>query len=101
MENDADDRLEFELAASACGESWMSRTVVVFDVGKSLKTGTSIPGLNKFQRALVRPTLSTILSIPIFDVDHTAADRLDPHKPLIGILNFDSDTVTMAKFERA
>ena len=101
MDEDADDRLEFDLAASACGESWTSKTVVVFDVGRYLQNGSQVPGLNKYQRALVRPTLSTILSIPIHDVDHSAGDRVNLSKPLIGILNFDSDSATMADFEQA
>jgi hypothetical protein len=74
---------------------------VVFDIGVYLRAKIPIPGLTKYQQALVRPTLSTIMSIPI--VDRVQANRVDPvsGKSLIGILNFDSDNATVAQFEAA
>jgi hypothetical protein len=101
MEGDADDRLEFEIESSACGESWTKQKIVVFDIGVYLRAKTRIPGLTKYQQALVRPTLSTIMSIPIFDGVHGNQAPSSPVKPLIGILNFDSDAATVAQFEAA
>ncbi len=101
MENDADDQLEFELAASASGESWTSKTVVVFDIGQFLVAQSPVPGLNKYQRALVRPSLSTIMSVPIFEPGGGDTSHAFKDNPLIGILNFDSDSVTVTQFERS
>jgi NTE family protein len=101
MDSDADDRLEFELDASACGECWNKHDLVVFDVGLYLRTRAAIPGLSKYQQALVRPTLSTILSIPIFDPARFLPAREDVFNPLIGILNFDSDSASVSDFMQA
>jgi hypothetical protein len=73
----------------------------VFDIGVYLRAKTRIPGLTKYQQALIRPTLSTIISIPIFEQVHAAPDDPAVGKSLIGILNFDSDTATVAQFEAA
>jgi NTE family protein len=101
MDEDADDRLEFELDASACGECWNKHDLVVFDVGLYLETKAAIPGLSKYQQALVRPTLATILSVPIFDPARFSQARDDVFNPLIGVLNFDSDDATVADFMSA
>jgi hypothetical protein len=70
-------------------------------VGLYLRTRTAIPGLSKYQQALVRPTLSTILSIPIFDPARFLPTREDVFNPLIGILNFDSDSASVSDFMQA
>jgi NTE family protein len=101
MDSDADDRLELEVETSACGECWAKQKTVVFDIGVYLRAHTRIPGLTKYQQALVRPTLSTIMSVPIFDRVDDNPSNLIPDKPLIGILNFDSDGATVAQFEAA
>ena len=101
MENDADDRLEFEVESSACGECWTKQRIVVFDIGNYLRSGNRIPGLTKYQQALVRSSLSTIISIPILGRSAVGVGDSVNHKTLIGILNFDSDTATVAQFEGA
>jgi hypothetical protein len=101
MEDDADDRLELELNASASGECWEKHKIVILDVGTFLRQKQPIPGVNKYQQALVRPTLSTIISIPIFDPRHFLSERDANGNPLIGILNFDSDSATVTDFEGA
>jgi predicted acylesterase/phospholipase RssA len=101
MEDDADDRLELELNASASGECWEKHKIVILDVGTFLRRKQPIPGVNKYQQALVRPTLSTIISIPIFDPRHFLSERDANSNPLIGILNFDSDSATVTDFEGA
>ena len=72
---------------------------MVFDVGIYLRAKTRIPGLTKYQQALVRPSLSSIMSIPIFDGIHNFPGDRPVDNSLIGILNFDSDTATVAQFE--
>jgi hypothetical protein len=101
MDSDADDRLELEVETSACGECWTKQKIVVFDIGVYLRANTPIPGLTKYQQALVRPSLSTILSVPIFDRVHDNPSNSVPDKPLIGIFNFESDGATVAQFEAA
>ena len=101
MDADADDRLEFELDEGACGECWRKHKIVVSDIGAFLATKTQIPGLTKYQQAQLRPTLSSIMSIPIFDPIKLSPDRDDLDNPLIGILNFDCDTPSVAYFEAA
>jgi NTE family protein len=99
MDADADDRLELELDSSASGECWRKHTIVILDIGSYLSQRLPVPGLSKYQQALVRPTLSTIMSIPIFDPREFVAGRCAIDNPLIGILNFDSDTATVTNFE--
>jgi hypothetical protein len=89
------------METSACGECWLKRKIVVFDIGVYLRAKTPIPGLTKYQQALIRPTLSTIISIPIFDGVQAAPGDLPADNSLIGILNFDSDDATVAQFEAA
>jgi NTE family protein len=98
MDEDADDRLEFELDVSACGECWTRHDLVVLDVGSYLRSRAPIPGLSKYQQALVRPTLSTILSVPVFDPARFSSAREDVFNPLVGILNFDSDDASVPEF---
>jgi hypothetical protein len=99
MESDADDRLELELDSSASGECWRKHTIVILDIGSYLAQRLPVPGLSKYQQALIRPTLSTIMSIPIFDPRRFVAGRNAIDNPLSGILNFDSDTAAVANFE--
>ena len=100
MDGDADDQLEFQFHEGACGECWRGRRIVISDVGAFLKEKKPIPGLTKHQQAQVRPTLSTIISIPIFNPSGRALDPGSTDNSLIGILNIDSDTATVGDFER-
>ena len=58
----------------------MRHDLVVLEVGAYLRAKAPIPGLSKYQQVLVRPSLSTILN------------------PLIGILDFDSDSASVPEF---
>jgi NTE family protein len=100
MEGDADDRLELELDCGGCGECWRSHRPVVVNVKELRQTPVEKTGLTKYQWALVRPTLNAILSVPVFDSRKydEMTDLPDEHKPLSGVLNFDSDDASIWSF---
>jgi hypothetical protein len=54
--------------------------------------------MDKYQQALVRPSLKSLLSVPMFD-----HKRIDKHRdvqdnPLLGVINFDSDDLKLEAF---
>lgn len=89
MDNDADDRLEFEIGSGASGSCWEQQRPVVCDLNAAKATFASQWKMNKYQQALVRRELNSLLCVPIFDPS-TAQ--------IIAVLNFDSDDNLLAEF---
>lgn len=95
MENDADDQLEFELGGGACGECWERQDIVVCDLNAAKNTYNSSWKMNKYQQALVRTDLKSLLCVPIFIFDTNTPDNLQ----IVGVLNFDSMEDLRIEFE--
>jgi hypothetical protein len=94
MENDPDCDLEVDATASASGKAVSDRRAAVADLALLQITAAPTWGLRPSEQARVRPTLRSVLSVPVFnphDVDGS----------LLGTLQVDSDlTVEEAGFNR-
>ncbi len=79
-DKDPDDRLEFPIGSGACGQCWTTKKAVLCDLVEARKSFHDMWSMDKYQQALVRQDLATLLSYPICS---SAGD-------LLGILNLDS-----------
>lgn len=94
MERDPDRDLEIGATAAASGKAITERRAAVADLVLLQITAAPTWGLKSSEQARVRPTLKSILSVPIFNPE-------DIDGPLLGSLQVDSDlTVEEAGFNR-
>ena len=94
MENDPDRTLEIAATAAASGKAVSERRAAVADLGLLQITATPAWGLKANEQALVRSTLMSILTVPIFNPE-------DIDGPLLGSLQVDTDlTVEEAGFTK-
>ena len=94
MEHDSDRDLEIGATAAATGKAVSERRAAVADLGLLQITAAPPWGLQAAEQAKVRPTLKSILTVPIFNPE-------DIEGPLLGTLQVDSDlTVEDAGFTR-
>jgi hypothetical protein len=94
MEYDPDRDLEIGATAAASGKAVTERRAAVADLVLLQITAVPAWGLQAAEQARVRPTLKSILSVPIFNPE-------DIDGPLLGTLQVDSDlTVEEAGFDR-
>jgi hypothetical protein len=94
MENDPDRALEIAATAAASGKAVTERRAAVADLGLLRITAAPPWGLQVDEQAQVRPTLMSILTVPIFNPE-------DIDGPLLGSLQVDSDlTVEEAGFNK-
>lgn len=94
MEHDPDRDLEIGATAAASGKAVAERRAAVADLVLLQITAAPPWGLQASEQARVRPTLKSILTVPIFNPE-------DIDGPLLGSLQVDSDlTVEEAGFTR-
>jgi hypothetical protein len=94
MEHDPDRDLEIGATAAASGKAVADRRAAVADLGLLRITATPAWGLKPEEQMRVRPTLMSILTVPIFNPQ-------DIDGPLLGSLQVDSDlTVEEAGFTK-
>jgi len=94
MESDPDADLEIGATAAASGKAVSERRAAVADLGLLRITAIPAWGLKTDEQVRVRPTLMSILSVPIFNPQ-------DIDGPLLGTLQVDSDlTVEEAGFTK-
>ena len=94
MESDPDRDLEVGATAAASGKAVTARRAAVADLGLLRITATPAWGLKAEEQTRVRPTLMSILTVPIFNPE-------DIDGPLLGSLQVDSDlTVEEAGFTK-
>jgi hypothetical protein len=84
MDEDPDSDLELTVAAGVSGEAWVQRKPAYGDLTAALRPGGPSWGLTPPEKARVRSTLRSILSVPIPDPDN-------PDGALLGTLQIDSD----------
>lgn len=98
MDNDTDDRLEFPKGVGNAGKCWVKKDIMVADLTVARLKYSKKYEMDKYQQALVRPSLKSLLSVPIFrKADEWNADPAN-RKELIGVLNFDSDDDVITEF---
>ena len=89
MENDPDRDLELGIDSGAAGRCWQTRGPVICDLANARATFATQWRMTERQQARVRPSLRSLLSVPILvptDKNLCPQDRLP-----IGVLSFDSD----------
>lgn len=100
MDNDADDRLEFDSGVGASGRCWQTHDFLVSDLTEAQLVFEAERNMNKYQQALIRSSLKSLLSVPIFDPAQFDSSRNKVDNPLLGVLNLDSDEDLLEEFGR-
>jgi NTE family protein len=100
MNKDADDKMEFGLDVGAAGRCWQTHSPVVVDLQAAKGVFDSEWKLNKYQQALIRPTLRCLLSMPIFDGRKFDKSKQAVENPLLGVLTIDSDEDLVREFAK-
>lgn len=86
---DTDDWLQFEhIRGGGVGRCWETANTQVVDLEDTKRTYTEYK-MSKYEQALVRPALRSLLCVPIFHPADKGQPR--PKTRRLGILNFDSD----------
>jgi predicted acylesterase/phospholipase RssA/FMN phosphatase YigB (HAD superfamily) len=87
MDFDADDRMELSLEAGGAGQCYTGRNTIIVDLLRAKREYPSFQ-MSKYEQALVRPSLRSLLSVPIFDPQSRGSLE---NRKVIGVLNIDSD----------
>jgi predicted acylesterase/phospholipase RssA len=98
MEHDADDRLLLDRRGRGAAVAFRKRGLRIFRMGADFEK----PGLEymtKYERALVRQTVKTVICVPIF-AENTAWTLEEPDRPEpAGILTIDTDDELFDEFQ--
>lgn len=97
MENDADDRLLLDRRGRGAAQAFRDKDMLSFKLSAGL-TRRHAEYMTKYERALVRKSVRTVMCVPIFkDPDSWDRDRDERATPL-GILAIDSDANLALEF---
>lgn len=90
MDLDPDDRMDLPIEAGGAGQCFTGRKPVIVDLQRAKREYPSFR-MSKYEQALVRSSLRSLLSVPIFDPksNDSITDRV-----VIGVLNIDSDDLS-------
>jgi hypothetical protein len=90
MDFDPDDRMDLSIEAGGAGQCFTSRNPIIVDLYRAKREYPRFR-MSKYEQALVRSSLRSLLSVPIFRPTSTGevADRR-----VIGVLNLDSDDLS-------
>ena len=108
MEDDTDDALEFpirnassaanEFSSGACGICWERGVPIYCDLAEVKSNFDEKWHMDKYQQALVRSDLKSLLCVPILMPDLGTEQSPAPGSP-IGVLNFDSPQDLLSLFQ--
>ena len=98
MQDDADDQLEFCIDAGAAGCCWQTRDIVPCDLNEAKVNFATRYKMTKYQQALVRPSLQSLMCTPVFDKKNHTTVGPNSTSPLIAVLSFDSDENLLREF---
>jgi NTE family protein len=96
MDFDSDDRMDLPLDAGGAGHCYTAKKPRLVDLDRAKREFSSFK-MTKYQQALVRSSLRSLLSVPLF-MPGWAGD--DSQRPVIGVLNFDSDDLSVDELEK-
>jgi hypothetical protein len=99
MEDDPDDRLEFPIGSGACSRCFVSREPIICDLEEARKD-PNFWKMDKYQQAMVRNTLRSLLCMPILDEASTPTKSKSTEQRIIAVLNFDSDDNILTAFAK-
>lgn len=100
MDNDPDDQLEFDIGSGACGQCYQLHQSVICDLEDAKRTFRAAWKMNKYQQAMVRQCLKSLLCVPIFNLNKYNPSLANLDNPLLGVLSFDSDHDLLVPFGR-
>jgi hypothetical protein len=82
--------------SGACGLAWETEESLKCDLLEAQGNHDEVWGMSRYQQALVRKSLRSLLCLPIQNPQWGTGD--DPDDRLLGVLNFDSDSDILSKF---
>lgn len=100
MEPDADDQLELSIDGGAAGFCWQHHRYFICDLVDARVSYATKYKMTKYQQALVRRDLKSLVCIPVFDRKKYTDPKNNENNPLIAILSFDSDEELSVEFAR-
>jgi predicted acylesterase/phospholipase RssA/FMN phosphatase YigB (HAD superfamily) len=90
MDFDPDDRMDLPIEAGGAGQCFTNRKPIIVDLYRAKREYPRFR-MSKYEQALVRSSLRSLLSVPIFHPE----PRGDPaDRRVMGTLNFDSDDLS-------
>jgi hypothetical protein len=90
MDFDPDDQMDLPIEAGGAGQCFTGRKPIIVDLDRAKREYPRFR-MSKYEQALVRSSLRSLLSVPIFDPQL----RGDPAKrSVMGVLNIDSDDLS-------
>jgi len=94
MEKDTDDRMVLGKGVGAIGKCWETKLPVLVDMNKARANYDTEWKMSKYQQALVRNSLKSLISIPLFD------NRIGASDDIVAVLSLDSDYDLMDNFSK-
>jgi len=91
MDFDPDDRMDLPLEAGGAGQCFATRNPIAVDLYRAKREYSNFR-MSKYEQALVRSTLRSLLSVPIFD---PRSDSQSTGPSVMGVLNVDSDDLSV------
>jgi NTE family protein len=91
MDFDSDDRMNLPIEAGGAGRCFTGRKPLIVDLERAKREYPSFR-MSKYEQALVRSSLRSLLSVPIFNPK--SRDDLE-NRSVIGVLNIDSDDLSI------
>lgn len=90
MNDDSDDRLKLSRIGTGAGEAFTLRKITHTDLKVVFSTPGGPSGVDKYNKALVRRDLSSLVSIPIFAIRDSWMQAEHNRSEPIAVLSFDS-----------
>jgi NTE family protein len=90
MDFDPDDRMDLPIEAGGAGRCFTNRKPQIVDLQRAKREYPSFR-MSKYEQALVRSSLRSLLSVPIFDPRSTGDIE---RRSVMGVLNIDSDDLS-------
>jgi NTE family protein len=100
MQSDTDDRLLLRQDQTGAGQAFGRKQTFMTDI-RTIRRAGVIPGLSKYDSAMVRHDLVSLISIPIFRSDNDWTRPHDLRGVPRGVLNFDSSEDILQSFNNA
>jgi NTE family protein len=99
MENDTDDRLRLQRGQTGTGDVLQRKKAIQTDI-RQIRSGSTMRGLNKYDSALVRKDMISLISVPIFGADHEWGQLANLRSTPIAVLAFDCNEDILSYFDR-
>ena len=94
MDFDPDDRMDLPIEAGGAGQCFTSRNPIIVDLYRAKREYPRFL-MSKYEQALVRSSLRSLLSVPIFD---PLSQGEPSERNVVGVLNLDSDDLSAEQF---